>query len=162
MTKTVRTILFPLIFSSLRKESVTIFLTFIAWNGCQLPNFVSICQAASHFWVILVTTLNCLWRDYCVGPSVDRTYTVAYGYFSIFQLLLWTHLFIRTVERQIDNIYNRLSRKKEKNMHTQHCWLHFAWVVDNEKCIVVTRVCVCVCLSVCPRPYAHTIARTRM
>jgi len=29
-------------------------------------------------------------------------------------------------------------------------WLHFAWVVDDAKCIVVTRVCVCVsvCLSV--------------
>jgi len=31
--------------------------------------------------------------------------------------------------------------------------LHFAWVVDDAKCIVVTRVsvcvCVCVCLSVC-------------
>jgi len=25
--------------------------------------------------------------------------------------------------------------------------LHFAWVVDNVKCILVTRVCVCVCLS---------------
>ena len=42
--------------------------------------------------------------------------------------------------------------------------LHFAWVVDDEKCIVVTRVCVsvCVCVCVCPRPYAHTTARTRM
>jgi len=31
-------------------------------------------------------------------------------------------------------------------------WLHFAWVVDDAKCIVVTRVCVSVCLSaaVCP------------
>ena len=31
-------------------------------------------------------------------------------------------------------------------------WLHFAWVVDDAKCIVVTRVCVsvCVCLSACP------------
>jgi len=36
--------------------------------------------------------------------------------------------------------------------------LHFAWVVEDAKCIVVTRVC----LSVCPRPYAHTNARTRM
>jgi len=41
-------------------------------------------------------------------------------------------------------------------------FLHFAWVVDDTKCIVVTRVCVCVCLSVCPRPYAHTTAWTRM
>jgi len=52
--------------------------------------------------------------------------------------------------------------------------LHFARVVDDAKCIVVNRVCVClslchcmcvcvsVCLSVCPRPYAHTTARTRM
>jgi len=30
------------------------------------------------------------------------------------------------------------------------CWLHFAWVVDDAKCIVVTRVCVCTCvMSVC-------------
>ena len=52
-----------------------------------------------------------------------------------------------------------------------HCllihWLHFAWVVDNAKCIVVTLVCVCVCVCVwcvcvCPRPYVHTIARTRV
>jgi len=35
-------------------------------------------------------------------------------------------------------------------------------VVDDAKCIVVTRVFVSVCLCVCPRPYAHTIARTRM
>jgi len=27
--------------------------------------------------------------------------------------------------------------------------LHFAWVVDDAKCIVVMRVCVCVCVSVC-------------
>jgi len=40
--------------------------------------------------------------------------------------------------------------------------LHFAWVVDDAKCTVVTRVCVSVCLCVCPRPYAHTTARTRM
>jgi len=38
--------------------------------------------------------------------------------------------------------------------------LHFAWVVDDAKCIVVTRVCVSVC--VCLRTYAHTTARTRM
>ena len=38
------------------------------------------------------------------------------------------------------------------------CCLHFASVIDDAKCIVVTRVCV----SVCPRPYAHTTARTRM
>jgi len=36
--------------------------------------------------------------------------------------------------------------------------LHFAWVVDDAKCLVVTRVCV----YVCPRPYVHTSARTRM
>jgi len=36
--------------------------------------------------------------------------------------------------------------------------LHPAWVVDHEKCIVVT----CVCVSVCPRPHAHTVARTWM
>jgi len=38
--------------------------------------------------------------------------------------------------------------------------LHFSWFVDNAKCTVVTRVCVSV--SVCPRPRAHIIARTRM
>jgi len=27
--------------------------------------------------------------------------------------------------------------------------LHFAWVVDYEKCVVATCICVCVCLSVC-------------
>jgi len=27
--------------------------------------------------------------------------------------------------------------------------LHFAWVVDDAKCIVSTHICVCVCLSVC-------------
>ena len=31
--------------------------------------------------------------------------------------------------------------------------LHFAWVVDDAKCIVVTRICVSVCLCVCPRPH---------
>jgi len=41
-------------------------------------------------------------------------------------------------------------------------FLHFAWVVDDAKCIVVTRVCVSVCLCLCPRPHAYTIARTRM
>jgi len=27
--------------------------------------------------------------------------------------------------------------------------LHFAWVIDNAKCTMVTRICVSVCLSVC-------------
>jgi len=36
--------------------------------------------------------------------------------------------------------------------------LHFARVVDDAKCIVVTRVCV----SVCPRSHPYSIARTRM
>ena len=31
-------------------------------------------------------------------------------------------------------------------------FLHFAWVVDDAKCIVVTRVCVSVCLSAAVRP----------
>ena len=34
-------------------------------------------------------------------------------------------------------------------------WLRFAWVVDDAKCIVVTRVCVCVC----PRPHADVTLR---
>jgi len=38
--------------------------------------------------------------------------------------------------------------------------LHFAWVVDDAKCILVTRVCVCV--SVCPSPDVNTTARTLM
>ena len=38
--------------------------------------------------------------------------------------------------------------------------LHFAWVVDDAKCIVFTRICVC--LSVCLQLHAYTIARTRM
>jgi len=48
------------------------------------------------------------------------------------------------------------------------CYLpvHFAWVVDDAKCIVVTRisvsVCLCVCVCVCLRLYAHTAARTQM
>jgi len=35
-------------------------------------------------------------------------------------------------------------------------------LVHDAKCIVVTRVRVCVCLSVCPRPHAYTTVRTRM
>jgi len=34
--------------------------------------------------------------------------------------------------------------------------LHFAWVVDDAKCIVVTRVCVSVCLSAAVRPHYCT------
>jgi len=41
-------------------------------------------------------------------------------------------------------------------------YLHFAWVVHDAKCIVVMRVCVSMCVSVCPRPYGHTTAPTRM
>ena len=37
--------------------------------------------------------------------------------------------------------------------------LHFAWVVDDAKCIVVTRVCVSLCLSVC-LPDLHKCLRT--
>jgi len=44
--------------------------------------------------------------------------------------------------------------------HNEQKLLHFAWVIDDAKCIVVTRVCVC--LSVCPRLHVHIIARTRM
>jgi len=43
-------------------------------------------------------------------------------------------------------------------------YLHFACVIDDAKCIVVTRVCVSVCPSVRTggRTDAHTTARTRM
>ena len=34
--------------------------------------------------------------------------------------------------------------------------LHFAWVVDDAKCILVTRVCVCVCLSAAACPHYCT------
>ena len=45
------------------------------------------------------------------------------------------------------------------SLHALPCkpWLHFAWVVDDAKCIVVTRVCLFVylrvCLSVCVCPW---------
>ena len=39
-------------------------------------------------------------------------------------------------------LVNRLTVCSEQYWHC--CWLHFAWVVDDAKCIVVTRVCVCV------------------
>jgi len=35
-------------------------------------------------------------------------------------------------------------------------FLHFAWGVDDSKCIVVTRVCVSVCLSAAVRPHYCT------
>jgi len=41
-------------------------------------------------------------------------------------------------------------------------YLHFGWVVDDAKCTVVTRVCVCLSVCLCPRPHAHTTAQTRM
>jgi len=44
----------------------------------------------------------------------------------------------------------------------RHRCLHFARVVDDVKCIVVTRGCVSVCVCICPRPHAYTIARARM
>jgi len=36
------------------------------------------------------------------------------------------------------------------NFKSAYTFLHFAWVIDDAKCIMVTHVCVC------PRPYAHT------
>ena len=56
---------------------------------------------------------------------------------SLENVYLWTH-----------NFYNNL--------------LHFARVVDDGKCIVVTRLYESVCLCVCSWPHAYTIARTRM
>jgi len=56
-----------------------------------------------------------------------------------------------------EHLCNFVCRRQE-SFHAMRSLLHFAWVVDHEKCIVVTRVCV----SVCPRPHAYTIARTRM
>jgi len=32
------------------------------------------------------------------------------------------------------------------------------WVVNDAKCVLVTRVCLCVCLQ----PHSHTTARTQM
>jgi len=63
--------------------------------------------------------------------------------------------------------HNQLIADKVASLARSICLsLHFTSVVDDAKCIVVTRVCVSVCLSVClcgcPRPYAHTTARTRM
>jgi len=40
--------------------------------------------------------------------------------------------------------------------------LHFAWVVDDAKCMLVMRVCLSACLSVCLSLHFHTTARTRM
>jgi len=49
------------------------------------------------------------------------------------------------------------------HMNHLRCWgirvlLHFAWVVDDAKCIVVTRVCVsvCLCLSAAVGPHYCT------
>jgi len=36
---------------------------------------------------------------------------------------------------------------------SHHFFLHFAWVVNNAKCIFVTRVCPCVCLSTAAFPH---------
>jgi len=44
------------------------------------------------------------------------------------------------------------------DFHKVHMLLHFAWVIDDVKCMLVTRICV----SVCPSPRAHTTAQTRM
>jgi len=63
-------------------------------------------------------------------------------------ILIWILLFISNIKCQL---------VKFLTYRNDGC-LHFAWVIDHEKCIVVTRVCV----SVCPRPHAYTIARTRM
>ena len=46
-----------------------------------------------------------------------------------------------------------LTKRIVSKLHPFPFFLHFAWVVDDAKCIVVTRVCVsvsvCVCLCVC-------------
>ena len=66
-------------------------------------------------------------------------------------------------------LQSRIHRRRSRLSRWDGRWgdiisLHFAWVVDDAKCIVVTRVCVSVCVfvSVCPRPHAYTIARTRI
>jgi len=43
-------------------------------------------------------------------------------------------------------------------------YLYFAWVADDAKCILVTRVylCVSVCVSACSSPHYHTTARTQI
>jgi len=41
-------------------------------------------------------------------------------------------------------------------LRARHTYLHFAWVVDDAKCIAVTRVCVSVCLSAAVRPHYCT------
>ena len=57
---------------------------------------------------------------------------------------------------------NSVKALKDINCNTVNTFktlvTHFAWVVDDAKCIVVTAVCVLyVCLSVCPSPHSHTI-----
>ena len=54
------------------------------------------------------------------------------------------------------NTHTHKDIKISNVLQPQRTYLHFAWVIDDAKCIVVTRVCV----SVCPRPHAYTIART--
>ena len=72
-----------------------------------------------------------------------------------------THCSRSTVElcRVLEQLEYEISSSFNFECMNTHL-LHFAWVVDDAKCIVVTRVCVR--LSVCPRPHAHIIARTRM
>ena len=61
-------------------------------------------------------------------------------------------------DRRQDPRYDRKTYRRDilYDMHIHIHHRHFR-IVDDAKCIVVTRVCVSDCVSVCPRPHAPTL-----
>ena len=55
-----------------------------------------------------------------------------------------------------NHIFGNATDQRQHFLQQQHFSLHFALVVDDAKCIVVTRVCVSVCLSAAVRPHYCT------
>jgi len=53
------------------------------------------------------------------------------------------------LESRVSELENDVTSRDEtiRDHRTHHVLLHFAWVVDDAKCIVVMHVCVFVCLS---------------
>jgi len=60
------------------------------------------------------------------------------------------------------NVTYRIASYRIVSYSVQFRSLHCAWVVQTTQNVLWPRASVCLSVCACPRPYANTIARTRM
>ena len=137
-------------------------LSFLPCLGRSFTNYVTqICVICTHPTQITYYGDALANEANTIPPSTILKISLSRNTYLLFILQLYEYKGPMKLLRLNVNDRLKYPHKQIISLSKDHL-LHFAWVVDDAKCIVVTRVCVSVCLSVCPRPYAHTTAWTQM